>query len=183
MCSVISNVIPELKSLLALFKVMSAEVDFPGSIVAVLGETKVTQSEAATPVYALAGLPLNKVTAVLILAAADPVFLSSIWIIYGLPVVPAPVTYAVVNSTFSYLVNELPRPSSQYATAMDMVMAMATMMMVAMTGLTAFTFPRRVLFSFKNFNFFSSKTKFLHFYFFKSRRFSVAYLQLKSRWY
>jgi hypothetical protein len=45
--------------------------------------------------------------------------------------------YAVENSTFSNFVNEPPSPSSQYATAMDIVMAMATMMIVAMTGLTA----------------------------------------------
>jgi len=53
------------------------------------------------------------------------------------PFTASPTTYAVVNSTFSNFVNEPPSPSSQYATAMDIVIAMATIMIVAITGLTA----------------------------------------------
>jgi hypothetical protein len=130
--------------------------------------------------YATAGLPLYRISAALIVAVTDPVFFTFIVIVYVLPETSA---YAVVNSTFSYFVKLLPSPSSQYATAIDIVMAMATMMMVAMTGLTAFTFPRRVLRSL-NFKFvFSSKNVSSIFCLFSKIRDSLLLvLQLESRW-
>jgi hypothetical protein len=82
---------------------------------------------------------------------------------------PVPVTYAVVNSTFSYFVKLLPNPSSQYATAMDIVMAIATMMMVAMTGLTAFKFPLKDFFILGILNFIFKNSPF-HKLLFSSKR-------------
>ncbi len=125
------------------------------------------------------GTPLMKTVLASNVAGAVPVFLTTMIISYPVAGAVAGVAYALTNWTFSYRVRLDPRPSSQYATAMDMVIAMATMMMVAMTGLTAFRFPLKVLRSFIDFHL--QQSLLLIFLSAKTRDFSLLDCNRKSR--